>query len=85
MSVLQVIDIGGENFDLDSKKLAYFMEDFFKFCSDRMAVLANGTSCKLSILAGFMGCGAIMVLVLVCVFGIICEGFFISKKLFLEI
>ena len=44
MSALTVLDLdGGEG---DEQRVAFFLDDFFKFCSDRLVVLQNGDSCK---------------------------------------
>ena len=44
MSALTVLDLdGGVG---DEKRVAFFLDDFFKFCSDRLVVLQNGDSCK---------------------------------------
>ena len=48
MSALSVLDLGGER---DDQKVAFFLDDFFKFCSDRLVVLYNGDSCKFIFLA----------------------------------
>ena len=50
MSALTVLDLGGER---DAQKVAFFLDDFFKFCSDRLVVLYNGDSCKLLNLKSF--------------------------------
>lgn len=50
MSVMSVLDVDGMNLEKDSTKVAYFLDDFFKFCSDRLVVLYNGDSCKYIVL-----------------------------------
>ena len=47
MSAMSILDIDGLNLEKDSKRVAYFLDDFFKFCSDRLVVLYNGDTCKL--------------------------------------
>lgn len=44
MSALTVLDLDGG--DGDAMKVAFFLDDFFKVCSDRLVVLYNGDSCK---------------------------------------
>ena len=48
MSALTVLDLDGS--EKDSRKVAYFLDDFFQFCSDRLVILYNGDSCKFFIL-----------------------------------
>ena len=46
MSPLSMLDMDGGNGRSDPKKIAFFLDDFFSFCSDRLVVLVNGDSCK---------------------------------------
>ena len=47
MSALSMLDLDGGDGRGDPMKIAFFLEDFFAFCSDRLVVLYNGDSCEL--------------------------------------
>ena len=54
MTALGMLDLDGGDGKNDPTKVAFFLDDFFSFCSDRLAVLYNGDSCKLRVKSWFL-------------------------------